>query len=92
MSANNDITGDAIRTRPASDGYRDNYGGIDFSAHRKPVPSADTDHIGESNEMVPRVRELAQVYCAEFHEGPGLVKYHVDNFIAWLEKQTESAA
>lgn len=32
----NEITGDALRTKPASDAYRDNFDGIDFSAHRKP--------------------------------------------------------
>ena len=31
----NDITGDALRTRPATDAYRDGYDAIDFSAHRQ---------------------------------------------------------
>ena len=30
----NDITGDALRTKPATDAYSDGYDAIDFSAHR----------------------------------------------------------
>ena len=31
----NDITGDSLRTKPASNEYRNNFDAIDFSAHRQ---------------------------------------------------------
>ena len=35
MTAKNDVTGDRIATRASSEPYRQNFGKIDFSAHRK---------------------------------------------------------
>jgi hypothetical protein len=56
----NDITGDALRTLPATDAYRDGYDAIDFSAHRQiagwpmldesewPDDESRIDHIGQN--------------------------------------------
>ena len=40
----NDITGDALRTKPATDAYRDNYDAI---FRRKPEPAADWPESAE---------------------------------------------